>query len=220
MPRVVLLSDTHGKHDQLIVPEGDVLLHAGDLSSYGRMGEIHAFDHWLASLPHPHKIIIAGNHDFSFERQSDVARRAIRHATYLQDEAITIRGYKIWGSPWQPWFFDWAFNLERNSEDLRLAWAAIPDDTDILITHGPPHGILDKTFRGELAGCERLRERVSQLQLTLHLFGHIHEAAGVQELNGTWFVNAACLPRLSRKANEPVEPCESGPYVIDLPDRD
>lgn len=190
MLTIVCVSDTHGTHRELTVPDGDVLLFAGDLSNHGFPEDVSEFDDWLGTLPHPHKVVICGNHDFTFERDPADARRRIRHATYLQDSGVEVAGLKVWGSPWQPRFFDWAFNLDRGP-DIAAKWALIPDDTDVLITHGPPAGILDRTSRGEAAGCVDLLWRVQELKTKLHLFGHIHEAAGVVETPDTLFVNAS-----------------------------
>jgi Icc-related predicted phosphoesterase len=194
---IVAVSDTHGYHDNLNVPDGDVFVHAGDLSKRGGLEEVEAFDRWLASLPHRHKIVIAGNHDFCFENHPAEARARLKHCIYLQDEAVTVEGIKIYGSPWQPVFFDWAFNLPRGPA-LAAKWALIPDDTQLLVTHGPPHGSLDRTHDGRLVGCEDLLKRVRQIRPRIHIFGHIHEAAGIVEEDGTIFVNASCYGRDSR----------------------
>lgn len=187
--RVVCLSDTHDRHQGLVVPDGDVLVHAGDLTGRGSFLQVRAFDDWLGTLPHRHKLVIAGNHDFGFERDPD-ARRWLRHATYLQDSGVTIDGVKFWGSPWQPRFFDWAFNLDRGAP-IRARWALIPADTDVLITHGPPRDILDRAAHGENVGCDDLREAVLRIRPKLHVFGHIHESAGQQVVDGVRFVNAS-----------------------------
>jgi Icc-related predicted phosphoesterase len=184
------MADTHGCHDDLAVPDGDVLIHAGDLTSTGSLGELREVEHFFATLPHAHKIVIAGNHDWCFERQPEEARRILRSATYLQDETTSACGLQIFGSPWQPWFMSWAFNLERGAA-LADKWAAIPDDTDVVVTHGPPAGILDETFDGDHAGCADLFARITQVRPRLHVFGHIHEARGRLEKDGTTFVNAS-----------------------------
>lgn len=190
--RLVCLSDTHGRHEGIEVPEGDILLHAGDISQRGKPDEISAFDHWLGTLPHPHKVMIAGNHDFLFERQPALAKSLLTHAVYLNDSGIELAGIKIWGSPISPWFYDWAFNRQRGAE-IRQHWDLIPNDTDILITHGPPFGILDLTKSGESVGCHDLLAAVQRVQPRLHLFGHIHEAYGQCQVDETWFVNASNL---------------------------
>jgi len=151
--------------------------------------------------------VIAGNHDWAFQRTPLRARALIRHAIYLEDEETTVAGLRIWGSPWQPWFFDWAFNLQRGPE-IAAKWALIPDGIDVLITHGPPQGILDRTSRGDAAGCADLLAAVLRVRPRLHLFGHIHEAYGSLERDGIRFVNACnCSERY-----RPVQP----PMVVDL----
>lgn len=190
MPTIVCVSDTHGAHDITVVPDGDILLHAGDLTRHGLLDEVDAFDAWLGRLPHPHKVVIAGNHDWCFERTPAEARRRLTNAVYLEDEAVVIGGLKVYGSPWQPRFFDWAFNLDRGPE-LAAKWALIPADTDVLVTHGPPDGILDLTRRWLRVGDADLLARVREVRPKLHVFGHIHEAAGVYRSGSTLFVNAA-----------------------------
>ena len=190
MLTLVCLSDTHGRHREVPVPPGDVLLFAGDLSNHGFPEDVSDFDDWLGTLPHPHKFVICGNHDFLFERDPADARRRVTNATYLQDSGAEVGGLPVWGSPWQPRFFDWAFNLDRGPA-IAAKWKLIPAGTDILITHGPPAGVLDRTGRGEATGCVDLLDRVDEVRPKLHLFGHIHEAAGVLETEHTLFVNAS-----------------------------
>jgi predicted phosphodiesterase len=213
--RIVCLADTHGRHQAIPVPEGDVLVHAGDLTMRGDERELAACVAWLVGLPHPHKVVIAGNHDWLFERQGTLAREMLAAVTYLQDSGVTIDGLRVWGSPWQPWFMDWAFNLRRGGP-LRAKWNLIPEGTEVLVTHGPPHGILDQiagflpralggvTGRGEHVGCEELRAAVGRLRPRLHVFGHIHEGYGREERNGTTFVNASSCDAAYRPVNAPV----------------
>ena len=203
MPTLVAMADTHGYHRDLTVPDGDILVHAGDLTQTGSLEELAEVDAFLAALPHRHKIVVAGNHDWCFQRTPERARSVLRSAIYLEDEAITLEGLRIYGSPWQPWFLDWAFNLQRGPE-LADKWAQIPDDTEVLITHGPPRGIGDRTRRGEHVGCDDLLERVRVVRPRLHVFGHIHEDGGVWQEAETRFVNATTAE------------CESGPVVIEL----
>ncbi len=205
--RIVCLSDTHDLHDHVRVPDGDLLLHAGDATMRGSLAQIEAFDQWLGRLPHTHKVVIAGNHDFAFERTPARARAAIRNAIYLQDEEVAVDGLRIWGSPWQPWFHDWAFNLPRGPE-LAAKWALMPAGIDVLVTHGPPFDVLDTTSRGERVGCADLLAAVQRLAPRLHVFGHIHEGYGTAVRGGTRFVNASiCTERYN-----PVQP----PIVVDL----
>jgi Icc-related predicted phosphoesterase len=207
--RFVALSDTHNLHDYLRVPEGDVLLFGGDMCGRGSMKEVRAFGEFLSRQPHPHKVVIAGNHDWPFQLEADSVLEALGDVVYLQDEEVVLDGVKIYGSPWQPEFFQWAFNLPRGAP-LRKVWSKIPNDTQVLMTHGPPHGILDLTSRGTAAGCEALRERIEELpSLRAHVFGHIHEAYGRYELNQCVCYNASICDIYQRKAVNP-------PWVFDL----
>ena len=202
-PRLVCLSDTHNRHDRLAVPDGDVLLHAGDFSGRGTAPEVEAFGRFLAKLPHREKIVVAGNHDFLFQEEPERARALLGDVTYLQDELAVVAGLRIWGSPWQPWFHDWAFNLPRGAP-LAERWALVPEGVDVLVTHGPPWGVLDATHRGERVGCEELLLARARIRPRLHLFGHIHEAYGVHEEEGILSVNACNCDRMGRIAQPAV----------------
>lgn len=191
MPRIVALSDTHGGHRRLEVPEGDILIHAGDMTRGGSLESLRDVDEWLGQFPHPHKLVVAGNCDYCFERDQERARQVLSNARYLQDESVEIDGLRIWGSPWQPIFLNMAFNVERG-EALARKWEAMPDELDVLITHGPPRGILDRTSRGEEVGDRALRTRIEQVQPKLHIFGHVHESSGETAVDGVHYVNAAC----------------------------
>ncbi|MCI0702381.1 MAG: metallophosphatase domain-containing protein [Planctomycetia bacterium] len=187
--RIVCVSDTHGRHQLTEVPAGDILIHAGDVTTHGSLEDAEEFNRWLGTLPHRHKIVIAGNHDFCFQEPPAEARERITNASYLEDSGCEIEGLKFYGSPWTLLFFNWAFMLSE--EELADKWARIPNDTDILITHGPPHGILDETNRGECAGSLSLLHRVYEVKPRLHVFGHIHEAAGRSDFGGITFLNAS-----------------------------
>jgi predicted phosphodiesterase len=194
MMRVVVMSDTHGH--QPPVPDSDLLLHAGDVCEHGTLAEIARFSAWFGSLPHPFKIVIAGNHDWPFERNRQAAEDVLGPGiTYMQDRGGTVRcrgeQLRLYGTPWQPEFCGWAFNLPRNSSALRLIWSKVPEGLDILITHGPPAGVLDRTAYGEQAGCQLLAEQVAKVKPRLHVFGHIHPGAGIVERDGTVFCNAS-----------------------------
>lgn len=209
--RLVLLSDTHGRHAGLEVPEGDVLLHGGDLTGRGTLDQLRETARWLRRLPHPHKVVIAGNHDFCLEQAPEAGRRILEEeggCHYLLDEEVTVAGLRVWGSPWQPWFYDWAFNLQRGAP-LQAVWAKIPHGIDVLVTHGPPAGVLDQTAHGAAAGCADLEEAVARVRPRLHVFGHIHEAYGQRLRKGTLFVNASTC----NLGYEPVQP----PVVVTWP---
>jgi Icc-related predicted phosphoesterase len=208
--RVVIISDTHNQLDRLDVPDGDVLIHCGDFTMGGTPQEIEKFNEHLQQLPHRHKIVVAGNHEFLFESHPDLARSLLTAATYLQDTSIEIDGIVFYGSPWQPEFHNWAFNVPADSDRMRRIWERIPDNTDVLITHGPPFGILDNTMDNRNVGCRLLRNRVLKITPKLHCFGHIHSAYGTQDLDGITFINAANLNEQYRPANAPIE--------IELPD--
>mgnify|MGYP000063489640 CR=1 FL=1 len=186
--RIVAMADTHGYHDDLVVPDGDVLIHAGDLSARGTLPELARVANWLRSLPHQHKIVIAGNHDFAFQTHPTEARALFQDLAsgliYLQDEMAVVEGVEIWGSPWQPWFHDWAFNLHRGPE-IDAKWQLIPPNVDILVTHGPPHGFGDRIFNGDRVGCEDLARQLGRIKPREHLFGHIHEDNGEWQFNST-----------------------------------
>lgn len=186
------------------MPDGDLLLHAGDLSPMGLLPELTQFFQWFAALPHPHKVCIAGNHDFLAERDPyTFAALVPDNVIYLRDESVEIAGIRIHGSPITPWFHDWAFN-RRRGQDIRPYWHQIPQDTDILITHGPPYGIRDLTIHGELVGCEELNARIWEVRPRMHVFGHIHEAYGITVIQDITFANAAVLDAAYQQAHAPL----------------
>jgi Icc-related predicted phosphoesterase len=191
---LTLISDTHGFHKALKLKGGDMLIHAGDVSKRGEEYEILAFLDWFGRQDYTHKIFIAGNHDFFFEecREEDIMDLIPSGVTYLNDSGVEIEGLKIWGSPITPTFFNWAFNRDRG-QDIAAHWKKIPKDTDILITHGPPFGILDCTIQQMRVGCEDLLKSVEKIKPKLHVFGHIHEDFGLKEKGKTTFVNASCV---------------------------
>lgn len=188
--RIVAVADTHTFQADLDpIPEGDVFVHAGDLCRGGRLNELATVAEWLKALPHRRKVVIAGNHDWCFVREPDAAIALLGPTvTYLQDSGAEIDGVKFWGSPWQPAFNKWAFNLPRGSP-LAEKWAAIPGGTDVLVTHGPPAGIGDRSDDAARAGCADLLEAVRRVRPLLHLFGHIHPDGGCWQEGDTCFAN-------------------------------
>jgi predicted phosphohydrolase len=204
--KIVCIADTHSYHEGLKMPEGDLLIFAGDMCGHASEGDIHEFNSWLATLPYKHKIAIAGNHCWPFVWHPEDSVAALSEAIYLQDSGTEIEGLKIYGTPWQPAFNNWAFNLPRIGPFLREKWAMIPSDTDILISHGPPVGILDTTHEeGELLGCSYLYTEVTErIRPKLHVFGHIHGGYGIETKEGITFVNASVLDEEYNLVNKPI----------------
>ena len=202
--RFVAISDTHGKHQQIKLPEGDVIIHAGDVSMRGEEYEIVNFLNWFEGLDYQHKIFIAGNHDFYFERttEEEIQQLIPSSISYLNDSAVTIGSIKIWGSPISPWFFNWAFNRHRGAA-IQRHWDLIPADANIIVTHGPVFKILDKTSTGKFVGCEDLLEKINEVKPSVHICGHIHEAYGMEEREGTRFFNASILDERYHAVNKP-----------------
>ena len=163
MLRIVAMADTHNEHVGLVVPAGDLLIHAGDLTGRGSMKELEAVADWLRAQPHPHKVVIAGNHDFALQRKPVEARALFHGLTFLEDSEATLAGLRIWGSPWQPWFHDWAFNAHRGKE-IDAKWQLIPEGIDVLVTHGPPAGFGDMVHDGENVGCEDLLRHLARVE--------------------------------------------------------
>lgn len=212
--RIVFISDTHSMIPTHAIPDGDVIVCSGDISNRGSEWDITDFAKWYDGLPHKYKITIAGNHDFSFERTPELAQKWLcdgNKIIYLQDKAVTLDGVKFYGSPWQPEFGSWAFNLSRDTGELGAKWDLINIDTDVLITHGPPAGILDLCSHGERVGCdELLREVMDRIKPKIHVFGHIHEQYSTLNKNDTLFINASTCTLQYDPTNRPI--------VVDLID--
>lgn len=209
--KLTLISDSHSKHNQITkdLIGGDILIHAGDAMNSGYIEqELISFCEWFDNIKgYETKIFIAGNHCRLFE---DNPKRALEIVNsydsiiYLQDSEVIIDGVKIYGSPWQPEFYDWAFNLPRNGTGLMSKWHSIPEDTDILITHSPAWGYLDTVNSGEHLGCEQLRNRTDVVNPKLHCFGHIHDSFGYVKTDKTHFFNASVLNERYQYTNNPV----------------
>eukprot|EP00035_Acanthoeca_spectabilis_P003929 m.96925 g.96925 ORF g.96925 m.96925 type:complete len:352 (+) comp12377_c0_seq1:1209-2264(+) len=230
--RIVCISDTHTTiADDFKLPHGDVLVHAGDFSNVGQPAECRKFAEWIKKQPFEHKVVIAGNHDLSFDPESyaqtriDISRGALPEECqsaplkeqlsgachYLEDSEVIIEGVKFYGSPWSPRFFDWAFNADRG-EPIAEIWRKIPTDTDVLVTHGPPIGHGDLCSGGNRAGCvDLLREIETRVRPVVHIFGHVHEGYGLwaNPTCPTTFVNASTCTLQYRPNNPPI--------VFDIP---
>lgn len=201
------ISDTHGLHEQLRVPDGiDIVVHSGDASNwkdpYRNESELRAFIEWFAALPIPTKIFVPGNHDTSLEKGL-ITRASIEDLgiNLLLNEERVIGGLRFWGSPTTPRYGDWAYMKDRGT--INRTWEHIPEGIDVLITHGPPYGVLDATYdhhnKVELVGCSALRKRVAKVPPRFMLFGHVHSTkdirnAGTRTVGGlpTLFSNGSC----------------------------
>ena len=215
--RITVISDTHTKHHQLTndLIGGDLIIHAGDISSMGYFEEIKDFCNWYESLnQYDNSVFIAGNHDWGFQNnkvQISSLVDSYEWITYLEDSKLTFVNKEatemcsIWGTPWQPEFHNWAFNLPRNGWELQEKWMRIPSDIDILVTHGPPFGILDVSSYGNVnAGCELLLEAVKVKKPKIHIFGHIHSGFGYQYVDGTHHINASMLDERYKYNRKPL----------------
>lgn len=208
--KLVAISDTHGKHDELgTLPDGDVLVHAGDWSMMGRLEQAAEFLHWFGNQPHAHKVLIAGNHDWIAEKGRDIFLTMIPPGVhYLEDSECEIEGIRFWGSPVQPWFHNWAFNRARG-EEIARHWNLIPDDIDVLVTHGPAEGYGGLTSGGGEVGCSDLLQAIERVRPQVHVCGHIHEDYGqwrhvYEDGSFTTLINASVVNRRYEVANAPV----------------
>lgn len=193
--KIVAISDTHNRHWELPeLPLGDILIHAGDASNRGSKKELDNFIIWLKlqAVKYEHVIFIAGNHDFGMDRGRILYSELPDNVYYLQDSGVEIEGIKFWGTPWTPIFKDWAYMLSEL--ELSERFAEIPEETQVLISHGPPDTILDKNSSGDYCGSESLFNRVKQLpNLKICVFGHIHEAYGHEKIANVDFYNLSIL---------------------------
>jgi Icc-related predicted phosphoesterase len=207
--KITFISDTHTRQGQIPysdLPGGDLLIHAGDIMNSGyNKNDIFDFLHWYDSIPgYDKKVFIAGNHDRMFENDPEEVKEILKqypNIIYLQDESYEIydletdKSIKLYGSPWQPEFYSWAFNLPKNGIEISGKWEAIPDDTDILITHGPAWGSVD-TVAGrpwDNLGCELLAERIQRFRPKIHVCGHIHSGYGIETIDNIHYINASVL---------------------------
>jgi len=202
MTKLALFSDTHTMHKQVKLPECDIAIFAGDMSYRGKQDEVEDFFDWFSSQDQClNKIVIAGNHDLSFDPDRNIPRgfpawideleTDFPEITYLENSYINLLGFKIWGSPITPDFFPetWAFNLPRGSK-ISEVWNRIEVDTDIIITHGPAWSHHDMV-NGQFVGCQDLREKILEIRPKLHVCGHIHPGHGIKESNGIIYANAS-----------------------------
>jgi Icc-related predicted phosphoesterase len=207
--KVCCISDIHGNFPD--IAPCDLLIIAGDIIDGFRWHSEESigwydryFRAWLKSVPAGEIVGVAGNHDFMYQRESEHMRLLNLPWIYLEDEPYKYMNYKIWGSPWQPQFGNWAFNDIDDDRGLGHKFSRIPDDTEILVTHGPPYGIGDKTFDKQRVGSRQLRRVVNKVRPTLHVFGHIHPARGIYHFNGGMQVNATVVDYTYKLVHAPV----------------
>lgn len=205
--RLVCISDTHGDHEKVTLPSGDLLIHAGDVTGHGTEAETRGFFDWFKSQPFEYKICIAGNHDTFMEQEPEMSRQMADDAgvILLNDSGVDINGFSFWGSPITPRFMDWAFMADAGA-DIETHWNQIPTNTDVLVTHGPPYGILDEVVREgmekEHVGCPSLLSRIALVKPQIHVFGHIHEGHGSELINGVLYRNVSTMNRHYQIAND------------------
>jgi Icc-related predicted phosphoesterase len=199
---IVLLSDTHELHRDVEVPPGDLLIHAGDITFFSRQRAVLTdFNLWLGELPHRHKVVIPGNHDSLLTE--DTYRNQVTNAHLLINSGIDIEGLSIWGSPVTP-YGNVAFGISGAAERAEH-WSSIPEGLDILVTHGPPHRVLDCDHGDtQHGGDPELRASVTRKCPRLHVFGHVHSAYGTRRTEQTLFVNAALAGELGDLDKEPI----------------
>jgi Icc-related predicted phosphoesterase len=223
--RLVCISDTHNQHDKLgVLPDGDVLIHAGDWTGTGTQKQVISFIRWFSSQPHKHKVLISGNHEITLDIETyqerwfmfhprcplpshDIKAYVLREEGihYLEDQSLVVEGFHFYGSPVSPSFGGWGFNVDRG-KPIKAVWRKIPTNTDVLITHGPPYGYGDKLDIGERVGCPDLLHEVSnRIKPKVHIFGHIHEGYGTYDLEcGTKLINASYCNEGYIPTNEPI----------------
>nr|3RL3_A Chain A, Metallophosphoesterase MPPED2 [Rattus norvegicus] len=231
--RFVCISDTHSRTDGIQMPYGDILLHTGDFTELGLPSEVKKFNDWLGNLPYEYKIVIAGNHELTFDKEFmadlvkqdyyrfpsvsklkpedfDNVQSLLTNSIYLQDSEVTVKGFRIYGAPWTPWFNGWGFNLPRG-QSLLDKWNLIPEGTDILMTHGPPLGFRDWVPKElQRVGCVELLNTVQRrVRPKLHVFGGIHEGYGTMTDGYTTYINASTCTVSFQPTNPPI--------IFDLP---
>lgn len=206
--KICCVSDTHTYYDYKDVPDADVLVHAGDLSVWGKIEELQPELLKISALPHKYKIVIAGNHDFLAEKDLGLfLSLKPSNIIYLQDSEVTIGMVKFYGMPWVPGLPRWAFSNRRCDWPGKLS--NIPNDVDVLVTHAPSYmvrdGVVDR-FTSEVHhyGSHKLLDRVEQLKPKAHIFGHIHDSHGWSTIMGTQRVNAAICDEDYRPSNKPI----------------
>jgi Icc-related predicted phosphoesterase len=212
--KITAISDTHGNHSQVEIPEGDIIVHCGDFAGKSNLDEVVDFCDWFTGLNFRHRILVAGNHDrYVKKRETEFLKIAAdRNIIYLENRSVRIQNYNFYGSPYSKKFAPGSAFLYTDEPEARKLWNLIPKETDILITHGPPLGYGDySTEEKKHAGCPFLLEKVKEIKPLLHIFGHIHTGFGIEIDGDTLFANASLADETWNIVNKPL--------VISLPEK-
>lgn len=199
--KIVAISDIHGFHP--VLPEGDVLVVAGDITRRGLEYEYSLFSDYLDKQSFKHIIVIGGNHDEWIEESSNkrIQDKFSSNVTYLNNSQVVIDNLVFYGSPITPVFGYWSFM--QGKHEIKKTWEKIPDNVNVLITHGPPKGILDNNLRLNPCGCPALLDRLQNINPKVHIFGHIHEGYGSTKAGKTKFYNVAIMDVFYKPVNKP-----------------
>ncbi len=202
--RITVISDTHCRHAELDLPPGDLLIHCGDMFNlFGRSPQrIDEIDDWFGRQRFEQIVCVGGNHDLELESALRLQAQPFRNAVVLHDTAIAFRGLRIHGAPWVPLLPRHAFF--KRPEALAAAWAQVPADIDVLVTHTPPLGILDAARSGKTFGCAALADELPRIAPRVHCFGHVHASAGQRRIGDTLFINAASIESGSDRMRPPI----------------
>jgi Icc-related predicted phosphoesterase len=212
--KICLISDVHGQWNKLTIPECDLLISAGDYSFRGEQHMVKDFHKWLDKQPAKNIISLQGNHEkwveTNFQLAKDMATKECPRVNFIDEGLVEIEGLKIWCSAITPYFCNWAWNRYRG-DDIKKHWDRIPIDTDILVTHGPAFGILDKVEMlgspncGENVGCVDLKIAIDKLtKLKYHVFGHIHNMYGMETEGSVTYINASICDDDYKPKNAPI----------------
>lgn len=190
--KITCISDTHCHHKKIVMPRCDMIIHAGDFTYHGEFDEVKKFLQWYGEQTSKYKLLVCGNHEVEISKQPFQLLQQMcedQGIQLLYNSHTVIEGLTIFGSPYTPQYGGWAYM--KPDHELADIYNSILPDTDILITHGPPLGILDNNSSGYYCGSNSLKNRVEELNLKLHVFGHIHESRGTRLYDDTLYVNAA-----------------------------
>lgn len=208
--KIVAISDVHGRQNKITIPECDILISCGDYSFRGEHHMVRDYHKWLDKQPAKHIISVQGNHEVMVQRDFQLMKAAAvemcPRVHFVEEGLVEVEGIRIWCSAWTPFFHDWAYNAFRGP-DIQAHWDLIPNDIQILVTHGPPAGVLDETIRangdptGEHVGCEDLAEAIRRVKPDLHFFGHIHCGHGQLHRDGVSYYNVSICDEMYVASN-------------------